>query len=304
MINFRRYCPGDYEKIMDFLTRLYLTNKDQQNWLPARWEYAEYLVSPLFQTRNYPDWTQSIGIWETAEGEIVGVANSENPDENVFLQVHPNYRGLTSRMLDWAESALAKVSEDKGRLIAVWVADSDRYLQETLKSRGYQPSESCEYLNVAELDRATGKVDLPEGYSIHSFQEGVDLAKRCECAAKAFSSTGLPLNVYNKLQQAPMYRPELDILTKYLGEEVTSFCTVWYDQRTNVGYFEPVGTHPGHQRKGLGRAVLLEGLQRLQKMRASRAYVGAWEDERRSFYESSGFVMYDALRPWHKKLTQ
>jgi GNAT superfamily N-acetyltransferase len=38
--------------------------------------------------------------------------------------------------------------------------------------------------------------------------------------------------------------------------------------------FEPVGTVPEHQRKGLGKAVMYEGFRRLKGLGATVAYVG------------------------------
>jgi mycothiol synthase len=43
-----------------------------------------------------------------------------------------------------------------------------------------------------------------------------------------------------------------------------AFCVVWPDEVNQVGLLEPVGVHPDFHRQGLGRAVVSEGLRRLQ----------------------------------------
>jgi mycothiol synthase len=49
---------------------------------------------------------------------------------------------------------------------------------------------------------------------------------------------------------------------------------VWLDPINRVGNFEPVGTHPDFQRRGLGQAVMVEGLRRLQAWGMTKAMVG------------------------------
>ncbi|MER6177880.1 GNAT family N-acetyltransferase [Streptosporangium sp. NPDC001681] len=51
------------------------------------------------------------------------------------------------------------------------------------------------------------------------------------------------------------YRPELDLVAVSPGGDVVAYCQGWYDEVNGVGAFEPVGTHPGHRRLGLARAV-------------------------------------------------
>ncbi len=41
-----------------------------------------------------------------------------------------------------------------------------------------------------------------------------------------------------------------------------------------VGLFEPVDTHPDFQRKGLGKAVMAEGMRRMKAAGMRRAIVG------------------------------
>jgi ribosomal protein S18 acetylase RimI-like enzyme len=44
-----------------------------------------------------------------------------------------------------------------------------------------------------------------------------------------------------------------------------------------MGQIEPLGVHPDYQRLGLGRAVLLEGLRRLQASGATELYIDSYK---------------------------
>ena len=83
---------------------------------------------------------------------------------------------------------------------------------------------------------------------------------------------------------------------------IGAFCIVWIDQVNKVGLFEPVGTHPDFQRKGLGRAVMLEGLRRLQQGGMKQAIVSTYEDNQAAIrlYESTGFRLVTQLGTYEK----
>ena len=91
---------------MKFLSEMYQKNKDQHCWLPARWEYAEHLVNPLYVERGNKSWEPFIRIWEKND-EIVGISHPEDTN-NAFLQIRPGYRELEPEMIDWAEEMIKK----------------------------------------------------------------------------------------------------------------------------------------------------------------------------------------------------
>jgi GNAT superfamily N-acetyltransferase len=77
-------------------------------------------------------------------------------------------------------------------------------------------------------------------------------------------------------------------------------CTVWFDDVTRTAVFEPVGAHPDHHRRGLGKALMSEGLRRAGILGATLAKVSSYAKPAHALYESMGFTAYDLLEPWHK----
>jgi len=136
MIIQRNYKDSDYGKIMSFLSEMYQINQNQHCWLTTRWEYAEYLVSPLFEERGWRNWKHFIQIWEE-DNRIVGIANRESTVDS-FIQIHPEYRNLEIEMISWLEkNNSVKDEESNTSRIAIWANESDTYRQEILKDRGY-----------------------------------------------------------------------------------------------------------------------------------------------------------------------
>ena len=73
--------------------------------------------------------------------------------------------------------------------------------------------------------------------------------------------------------------------------ELAAFALGWWDPDGGVAEFEPVGTHPDHQRRGLSRALLTAGLIRFFEAGAStvQVYSDASEDAAEALYASAGF---------------
>jgi len=309
MIKNRAYSNRDYDAVIEFLNKVYKLNKNQHSWLPARWEYAEYFVSPLFViVQEKENWTSSMRLWINEEDfKIVGIVNSEDPNEQAFMQIHPEYRHIEDEMIQWAEDNIAQeVKENEGKKIVVYAHDGDEHREEILKSRGYEKSDEFEHLKWQELDKEIGDVPLAEGYSILSFAEEDNLEGKIKCIVKGFNPhlenitpDAEDIMIYKSIQSAPMYRPDLDLYAKHEDGTITTSVLFWYHPELKVGMIEPVATHTDHQRKGLSRAVITEGLKRLKAMGAERAYVGA-RGYRSKVYSSAGFEEYDVYREWVK----
>jgi mycothiol synthase len=71
-----------------------------------------------------------------------------------------------------------------------------------------------------------------------------------------------------------LYRRDLDLVAIAPEGAIASFCTIWFDDVTRSACFKQVATVPAYQRRGLGKAVMTEGLRHLQRMGATLALVG------------------------------
>jgi ribosomal protein S18 acetylase RimI-like enzyme len=65
-----------------------------------------------------------------------------------------------------------------------------------------------------------------------------------------------------------------------------------------------MGTHPDHRRKGLAKALICEGLRRLEKFNPSLIYINgaAYTEEANRLYEATGFTGQQLLYHWDKQL--
>jgi GNAT superfamily N-acetyltransferase len=143
---------------------------------------------------------------------------------------------------------------------------------------------------------------------VRALGDGAELLERCYASGLGFHPDDIQYAVnnradvtwYRNIQNAPLYRRDLDIVAIACDGAVASFCTIWFDDVTRTGVFEPVATVPAHQRRGLGKVVMCEGLRRLKRIGAMRAYVGSYSPEAGALYASVGFMDYDLLEVWEK----
>ena len=307
MRNYR--CEDDYWRIREFLRQVLRLNEMRlYSWHLARLDYWRYFGN--VDITNFP-LEEVVYIWETSDEQIAAVLNPEGGDQ-VFLQVNPLFRTaeLEAEMLEVAEQRLPLPREDSQRKLYVWADSHDRVRQDILLRRGYTKVDEPAYQRRRSLDellpgREALQAQLLPGYVVRALGDVEELPARSWASWRAFHPEEPDKNYegwewYTHIQQIPTYRRDLDIVAVAPTGEVAAFCTVWFDDVTRSGMFEPVGTAPEHQRKGLGKAVMYEGLRRLKGIGATLAYVDSYTPAAHALYASAGFTEYDLSESWVK----
>jgi predicted N-acetyltransferase YhbS len=93
----------------------------------------------------------------------------------------------------------------------------------------------------------------------------------------------------------------LDLVAIAPDGEVAAFTTIWFDDVTRCGVYEPVGTKPEHQRHGLASSLIIEGMRRLKRMGATLALTTGGTPHANALYESVLGPSYDMYQPWEKR---
>ena len=95
--------------------------------------------------------------------------------------------------------------------------------------------------------------------------------------------------VQARLRQCSLYDPALDLAVEAADGQAAGYALFWFDPVTEVGLVEPMRVEDAYQRRGLARAMLTAGLDRLAKRGARRLKVCYGTDEARALYEGAGF---------------
>jgi mycothiol synthase len=296
---------NDYWRIRAFLRQVMLLNDiREKSWHVARLDYWRW-HGILNQGDGLLE--QDVFLWETGEGQIAGVLNREEAG-HAHLQVHPGRRTpeLEEEMIALAEERLAVQRKGK-QAIAVWTDAQDTLRLDILKRRGYTKGKWVEHQWRRDLDAPLPNAPVPAGYTVRSLGDVDELPARSWASWRGFHPNEPDEDYegwewYHNIQRCPLYRRDLDIVAVAPGGEIASFCTLWYDDVTRSAYVEPVATVPEHLRLGLARAAITEGLRRLQRLGATRAFVGGYEPGPNALYASVLSPEHDRSEQWIKEL--
>ena len=93
-----------------------------------------------------------------------------------------------------------------------------------------------------------------------------------------------------RLRQCSLYDPTLDLAVEDSDGRVAGYALFWSDHATLVGLLEPMRVEDEYHRRGLGRMLLTNGLDRLARKGARRLKTGFEADAARTLYLGAGFV--------------
>lgn len=286
---------GDYARMRALLTDLYRQDGPavyctvgDLDW----WRSTDDDPAALAQAR----------LWTDEAGAVVGFAWPGG--EQVDLIAHPRHRALEGAMLAWAERRRLDGAAGPVALTAWAFDESDTGRQALLRDRGYARADRCLIYRGWSLDGPPPEPRLPPGYTLRHVRGEEDIERRVAVHRDAFAPSRMTAAKQRAVMQAPTYRPDLDLVAVAPDRTFAAFCIVWFDAANRIGVFEPVGCHSAHRRRGLARALLHEGLRRLQRLGARAAYVNSHgaEAAANALYESAGFRIVDRNRAWQKTL--
>lgn len=189
----------------------------------------------------------------------------------------------------------------------MWVSQEDDILGGHFLERGFERSAEAVVYMARSLEEAIPLPVLPEDVTVRCVAGEEEAGARSSAQYGAFESEA-PFEKYVQrylnFMRSPVYDAERDIVAAYPDGRIGSFCIVWPDPVNQVGLFEPVGTHPEFRGRGLGRAVMLEGLRSLQNWGMRTAIVCTNENNLPAvrLYESVGFATVDKHLTFEKNI--
>lgn len=110
--------------------------------------------------------------------------------------------------------------------------------------------------------------------------------------------------VESRLRQTSLYDPSLDLAALTADGDVVGYALFWFDPVTAVGLVEPMRVEDAYQRRGLARALLTEGLDRLAARGARRLKVGYGTEAARALYTGVGFQVGATDRTYYSQRTR
>lgn len=296
----------DFWRVRAFLREVFVLNdRHEYSWQAARLDYWRWHV--VLNCELLPNIEEYIFMWEDSRGAIKAVLTAEDAGY-AYLHVHPDTRSseLEAEMLRVAEQRIALPTDDGKQKLLIWAHDEDPLRQDVFSVHGYTKTGYVEEQRQRSLDLPIPDKQPAPGYSIRSLGGVEELPQRSWASWRAFhpnepDDAYQGWEWYHNIQRHPMYRRDLDIVAVSPDGEIVGFLTLWYDDVTRTGYFEPIGVNPDHHRRGLASAMMCEGMRRIKRLGATHVTVGAANDAAKVTYAGVMGVDCDHYCIWVKE---
>ncbi|MGA7935158.1 MAG: GNAT family N-acetyltransferase [Kovacikia sp.] len=256
------------------------------------------------------DLDRDLQLWVNAQGQLIGYGSlrmppaDETQDGFLGLKVHPEVRnqGIEEQILAWVEGRLREKSQ--ASCLPVNLRAGARKCQTDritfLEAHGFSIVRYF-YQMSHPLATEIPAPQIPSGYCVQPLQPN-QVTAWVEMFNQSFIDhwNFHPLTVEQRQywMTDPDYEPDLDLVALAPDGTFAAFCLGYIyrqdNRRTgrNEGWIADLGTRRGFRQQGLGRAMLLTGLQRLKAKGVDTALLGVDADNPSGalrLYESVGF---------------
>lgn len=290
-MNLRPYQPNDLPKVLTFLGEC-LRDSNFCNFHPgdiAHWISNSYRGKDL---------DRYFWLYEE-ENKILALAELPPVEwASYTLIVHSKHHGgeVETSLLQHCETTMWQRMQAEGSKetsLSVSVAECDLEHVNCLVSLGYQVAKRESEMRRRSLAEPLPTSVLPEGFSIRSVAGEHEAALLAEVHNSAFTPKWTA-EKYLEVMQAPSFNIENELVVVAPDGKFAAFLIYWLDPVSKSGLFEPVGCHKDFRRRGLTKALMLEGMKRMIDAGMETALVGNKTDNEAasSLYESLGLEKF------------
>jgi GNAT superfamily N-acetyltransferase len=215
-------------------------------------------------------------------------------------QVHPDYAELVDDVIGWYDGIAAGLER------TVLPQQNDEFALKRWEAHGYQADPASlgdtgtwGQFNQRDLT-GLGQPALPDGFRFRNAAEAGPQAT-VQAHIDAWAPSTYSAEGYEGVRRTAAYRSDLHVLVEAADGTMAASTIMWLDEVNRTAEFEPVGTHPGYRRRGLGRAMLLHGMGLARDAGATDVTVACQgapgRPPARELYYSVGFRLFTRDAP-------
>ena len=189
----------------------------------------------------------------------------------------PEHEAVMDEYVAWADERAHELGVKQ--ICPFWVLEHDQVMGRLMQAHGFEMMPVIG-LPAPLFERTLDDlppIKLPDGFTVQgvgNLEEGRVRARVTHGAFRPHEDWESYCAEYAKFIGSAVYDGERDLFVRSPDGTGASACTIWFDPMNAIGLFEPVATHPDFQGKGLGKAVMAEGLHRMKSAGMNRAQVG------------------------------
>jgi mycothiol synthase len=246
-------------------------------------------------------------VWERQSGELAAIATIWDGMTLIF-SIHPQdvSEDLMAEILSWGIArarALARGDGERATLFVPIHAD-DRQAAALFERRGWS-AEDWTFLRMARsLAAPIAAPCIPNGFTLRPVGSAQDLAAATALEQDVFVAGSSIVRDRLALRHTSEHVQASDLVVVAPDGSLAAFCLCIagpLDTRHPAhtdGWIDLIGTRLAYRRRGLGRAILLAGLQQLKRFGADRALLGtaSWNVAAQHLFATADFRLLHEIR--------
>jgi mycothiol synthase len=177
-----------------------------------------------------------------------------------------------------------------------YARDDDAVRLDMLHRAGFEFTAHTYLELVRNVEARLPSVNLPDGYRVRSFAGEAEIEAYVALHQAVWSQLSRPstysVEAHRRVMGQSHYERSLNPVVVAPNGALVAYCIAWADPVNRVAEIEPLGVRPTHARRGLGRAVLIEALHRLQARGMTRVLIYGSDGNAPavSLYQNTGFT--------------
>jgi mycothiol synthase len=229
------------------------------------------------------------------DGLLVGYADMVREMEigRVILDiaVHPTHRGrgIGSRLLEIAIDNSRKLG---AKVVQIPIAKGIQASEYFVQKRGFRVVRRQWQMSLIEY--GVGALQIPRGFELRQFLPG-DEGSLCALQNLAFTgSWGFRPNTVEEIRykmSTNLCRPDVVVFINKSQRKVGYCWTMDHPTNMEKGWIRMMGVNPTYRGRGLGRAILVAGIEHLRKrgIKEIELLVDSRNQSAKRLYRSVGF---------------
>ena len=270
------------------------------------WSFGTSLKSAYVNSFEFMNHAPVVQLWRDGAGAVQAVSRISLGTGEWFHLAMPAYRtaDVTGALMLQADAAFSLLTDREGWETVRYESKADEIRE--IEQSGYTRTGVAEVYMARSLALPVEEPPCPAGVEVRRLDpsDGSMVRERALAQVEAFSQgepsvaeiAWITRSVPHQLSYGgPDSHPGIIALDE--SGAVLAFADPFNDRKNRIGEFEPVGTRPSAQRRGLSKLVMTRALNEMRDHGMGRAVVRTGFDNTAAIaaYESVGFETTDLL---------